>query len=186
MVFGRELCYNYDMELKQKLSLKRLLVPQLQQSLKILTLSLPDLKAMIDEELVNDPFLEDAPPALTRTKKNTLSDKELDFRLETMAKKPSLQDVLLRQLGMFANTDDELRIGQEIIGNIDENGYLKTTLEEICLAQNVTLEQAERTLKLIQQFEPLGVGARNVSECLLIQLVASDENDPLLKTIIET
>ncbi|MDD5595382.1 MAG: RNA polymerase factor sigma-54 [Candidatus Omnitrophica bacterium] len=174
------------MELKQKFALKKLLVPQLQQSLKILTLSLPDLKALIEEELLNDPFLEDGSPAITRPRKNTISDKDLDYRLETMSKKTTLQDVLLRQLGMFANHDEELRIGQEIIGNIDENGYLKASLDEICLAQNVILEQVERTLKLIQQFEPSGVGARTVSECLLIQLEISGENDPLLKTIVES
>ncbi|MDD5653957.1 MAG: RNA polymerase factor sigma-54 [Candidatus Omnitrophica bacterium] len=179
------MCYNNGMELKQRLALKRLLVPQLQQSLKVLTLSLPDLKAMIDEELVNDPFLEDAPPAFLKPKRAALSDKAMKFQLENLTRKASLQDVLLRQLGMFANNDSELKLGQEIIGNIDENGYLKASLQEIAQAQNATLEQVERTLKLIQQFEPLGVGARNVSECLLIQFTASGENDPLLKTIIE-
>ena len=174
------------MELKQKFALKKLLVPQLQQSLKILTLSLPDLRALIDEELLNDPFLEDnSSPTITRTKKNTISDKDLDYRLEIMTKKSTLQDVLLRQLGMFANNDAELKIGQEIIGNIDENGYLKASLDEICLALNTTLEQVERTLKLIQQFEPSGVAARTVSECLLIQLEISGENDPLLKSVVE-
>jgi RNA polymerase sigma-54 factor len=86
---------------------------------------------------------------------------------------------------MFTNTDEEFAIGQEIIGNIDENGYLKTHLEEIARALNVPLEKVENTLKIIQQFDPAGVAARTISECLLIQLELSQEKDPLLRKIVE-
>jgi RNA polymerase sigma-54 factor len=110
----------------------------------------------------------------------------LDFKTSLVTKKPSLQDVLLRQLGMFADTDEDFRIGQEIIGNIDENGYLKANLAEISAILMVPVEQAEKVLKLIQKFEPIGVAARSVSECLLVQLELANENDPILHRIIES
>lgn len=86
---------------------------------------------------------------------------------------------------MFTNTEEELRIGQEIIGNINENGYLKAPLGEIAATLNVSPDKIETTLKLIQQFEPPGVAARTASECLLLQLELANENDPLLKKIVE-
>ncbi len=86
---------------------------------------------------------------------------------------------------MFTNSDEEFKIGYEIIGNIDDNGYLKASLEEISSTLNIALAKVEQILKLIQQFETAGVGARTVSECLLIQLDLANENDPLLCKIIE-
>jgi len=182
------------MELRQKMELRRLLVPELNQSLKILALPLLDLKAVVETEMLDNPFLEETPandaiPKLTVTSSSpsqNIPGPDLDFRLGSLTKKSSLEDVLLRQLGMFAETDEELRIGQEIIGNIDENGYLKASLDEIADRLNMPIEKAEQALKLIQQFEPAGVAARTVPECLLIQLELANENDPLLRKIVES
>ena len=96
-----------------------------------------------------------------------------------------MQEVLLRQLGMFVNTDAELSIGQEIIGNIDENGYLKVSLEELAATLNLPIEEIAKVLSLIQQFEPSGVGCRSIPECLAIQLRKDDETDPLIFKIVE-
>lgn len=191
------MCYTYSMEISQKTELRRLLVPQLRQSLKILTLPLLDLKNAIQEELDNNPFLEEsqgpyAPPGPTyrpqtlyRRLAHNLQTPDLDFRLGLITKKVSLQDILLRQLGMFADSDEMLAIGQEIIGNIDENGYLKASIAEIADALHVACEMVENALKLIQQFDPPGVAARSVSECLLIQLELAGEKEPLIRKIIE-
>jgi len=176
------------------MELRRLLVPELNQSLKILALPLLDLKAIVEAEMLDNPFLEETPandaiPKLTVTSSlpsQNIPGPDLDFRLGSLTKKASLEDVCLRQLGMFAETDEELRIGQEIIGNIDENGYLKATLDEIASSLNVSIEKTEHALKLIQQFEPAGVAARTVPECLLIQLELANENDPLLIKIVES
>ncbi len=177
------------MEMKHKLELKKLLLPELQQSLKILPLSLLELKSLVEAELVNNPFLEETKPA-TIKKSNFLSTgnnrlkSDLDFLLGLMTHKTSLQESLLEELGMFTNTEIERKIGEEIIGNIDENGYLKFSLEEIAGSLKVTVEQTEIILKLIQNFEPAGVGARTIQECLLLQLDASGDTDPLIKSII--
>lgn len=194
------LCYNRTMEIRQKTELRRLLVPQLRQSLNILALPLPEVKDLIDAELESNPLLEETQPEKISTPDTQpeipfeaplpystigIDSANLDFRLSLITQRPSLQDICLRQLGMFTNTDEEFRIGQEIIGNIDENGYLKATLEEIAQTLSLPVQQVENVLKLIQQFEPAGVGAKTVSECLLIQLKLANENDPLLIKIVE-
>jgi len=181
------------MELKQRTELRKLLVPELKQSLRILSLPLFDLKAVVQEESENNPFLEEAPHPREKVKltkdfpptqqRSTSADPDLRFNLLT--RRVSLQDILLRQLGMFANTDEEISIGQEIIGNIDENGYLKASLQDLSLALNVAEDKIEGVLKLIQQFEPAGIAARTPAECLLIQLKVTNEFDPLLKRIVE-
>lgn len=175
------------MELKQKLELRKLLVPELRQSLNILALPHLEIRNLIENDLESNPLLEETevrhepPPSF----QNSQNSADLDFRLTQITKKVSLQDVLLRQLGMFTDTDEEFKIGEEIIGNIDENGYLKANLEEIARTLNVTTESVEKVLKLIQQFEPPGVGARTVPECLLIQLELANEKDPILRKIVE-
>jgi len=179
------------MEIRQKFELRRLLAPEIRQSLKCLSLPLLDLKKLIEEELNDNPLLEEPQPSEIDTYNypDTSIDKiqsNLDFCVSLITKKMSLQDILLRQLGMFVNTDEELRVGQEIIGNIDENGYLRVTLDEIANNLNLTKDKVENVLKLIQKFEPLGVGARTTSECLLIQLELANEKDPLIRKIVES
>ncbi|MES4785797.1 MAG: RNA polymerase sigma-54 factor, partial [Nitrospiraceae bacterium] len=65
-------------------------------------------------------------------------------------------------------------IGRMIIGNIDEEGYFRTPLEDIASEAGVSLEHAESILRHIQTFDPPGVGARDLQECLLIQLGSLD------------
>ena len=184
------------MKLTQKLELRRLLAPELKQSLQILALPLPDLKTLVDEELVNNPFLEESvatnattlqpAPYLRRSRsvKSTVSNEDFD-PLAQLAKAPSLQEVLLQQWQMTVANGDEYSIGVEIIGNIDDNGYLNVPLEEIATSQRVTAEAVNKALKIIQNFEPLGVAARTIEECLLIQCAAMGENGPLITAIIE-
>ncbi|MCG8429780.1 MAG: RNA polymerase factor sigma-54, partial [Candidatus Omnitrophica bacterium] len=101
-----------------------------------------------------------------------------------IAQKVSLQDVLSRQLSMFAENDLDFCIGQEIIAGIDDNGYLGVSLDEIARRVPCTRERAESTLKLIQKFDPPGIGARSPAECLLIQLELTQESSPALTALI--
>ncbi|MFA5156278.1 MAG: RNA polymerase factor sigma-54 [Candidatus Omnitrophota bacterium] len=177
------MCYTYTMELRQKIELRKHLIPELSQSLNILALPLFEVQNLIAEELENNPLLEElSRPASQRSK---LVGPDWDFQMDLITQKPTLQDMLLRQLGMFTNTDEEFRIGQEIIGNIDEHGYLKATPEELSASLNMAPEKVEKVLKLVQEFEPAGVCARTLSECLLIQLRLSNQDDPLLLKIVE-
>lgn len=82
----------------------------------------------------------------------------------------SLQDHLLQQLQVAFDSDEEKSIGYEIIGNIDDSGYLRSSVEELGAVLQVPPDRVEQVLALVQDLEPAGVGARDLAECLLIQL----------------
>ena len=96
----------------------------------------------------------------------------------------SLSAHLLWQLGFVELTEDERVVAILIIGNLDENGYLDEDLEAIATSVHVPLELAENVLLRIQAFDPVGVGARSLSECLLTQARFSGIDDPLVLRII--
>ena len=95
---------------------------------------------------------------------------------------------LLEQFSLLELDDEELLTGQEIIGNIDEDGYLRRDLGAIVQDINlthgtqITLERAEETLRRIQRLDPVGIGARSLQECLIVQLEA-DRADPAVKAL---
>ena len=158
------------MELRQKTELKTTLVPQLAQSLNILSLSSMEIQELIENKLESNPLLEELQPKSQLPKstnpltlRSRQNKNDFDFQENLITKKVSLQDMLLRQLGCSTFTDEEFTIGQEIIGNIDENGYLGASLPEISGTLNVPLENVEKVLKIVQEFEPAGVGARSIA-----------------------
>ncbi len=85
------------------------------------------------------------------------------------AVKSSLTDYLVWQLRLSQFTNEELHIGEQIIGNLDQNGYLVATLEEIAALEKVDPAIVEEMLKKVQEFDPPGIAARDLKECLLIQ-----------------
>ncbi len=89
---------------------------------------------------------------------------------QTLTRPQSLSEHLLWQLRLSVATPHEVEIGKLIIGNIDEEGYLRVSDEELAAAAEAKIEDVERALKLVQGFDPMGVGARDLRECLLIQL----------------
>ncbi len=95
---------------------------------------------------------------------------ELPSYEQTVVKPMSLEEHLLWQLGLSGIAEEEKVIGRIIIGNLDDDGYLRTPLEEIATDARCTVEQVEGALKHVQDLDPSGVGARTLSECLLIQL----------------
>ncbi|MGH7817359.1 MAG: RNA polymerase factor sigma-54, partial [Candidatus Binatia bacterium] len=97
----------------------------------------------------------------------------------SLTKKTSLEDHLLWQLRLSKITELESSIGLYIIQNLDENGYLTLTVDEVCAATQSTPESVEALLKRIQYFDPVGVAARDLRECLLVQL----ENLGLIDTL---
>ncbi len=103
----------------------------------------------------------------------------------TLAKLPSLQEHLLWQFHLITQNDQERKIGEIIIGNIDDNGYLKISVEELCESNETDTQTAHKVLKQIQGLEPTGVGARDLRECLLLQIQGSDESAHLIRQIIE-
>jgi RNA polymerase sigma-54 factor len=96
---------------------------------------------------------------------------------------PTLAEHLEEQLHLQRLTDDELRIGQYIIGSINKDGYLNYPIEEIARELNVDVPAAERVLSVVQQLDPPGIAARNLQECLLLQLRQSEHPDRVLMPI---
>jgi len=102
----------------------------------------------------------------------------------SLTKKTSLEDHLIWQLRLSRISEREETIGLYMIGNLDENGYLAVQLEEVCRATDGTVEEIEPVLKRIQFFDPVGVAARDLRECLLVQLESLGLSDSLAARIV--
>jgi RNA polymerase sigma-54 factor len=101
-----------------------------------------------------------------------------------ITKKSNLYDHLLWQLRLSNSPESIRKIGEIIIGNLDENGYLRASIEEIEEEIKTQRKTVEDALSLIQSFDPVGVGARNIIECLLLQLNALNLQGTLAEKII--
>lgn len=97
----------------------------------------------------------------------------------------SLGDHLLEQLRLSSLDARGLEIGDYLIGSLDENGYLQTSVEEVAETFGITPERVEEVLAVVQTFEPAGVGARNLQECLWIQIVQKKMESTLAGRIVQ-
>ena len=104
------------------------------------------------------------------------NQEELPSYEQTLAKPTSLEEHLLWQLALTEMSDTEKMIARAIIGNIDDDGYMRTSIEDIAADAKVPTESVESALRQVQSFDPAGVGARDLPECLLIQLGFLDRN----------
>ena len=98
---------------------------------------------------------------------------------------------LQNQLDLLPLSDKDFRICQQIIGSLDDDGYLRRPImsitDDLAFSQNVMAEdeEVEEMLKVIQHFDPAGVGARDLQECLLIQLRRKDTQIPVIKKAVQ-
>ena len=97
----------------------------------------------------------------------------------------SLQDHLAAQLSMAAVSAPIAAISSELISNLDDAGYLVESIADISERLGAESEDVEEALKLVQSFEPTGVGARSLSECLSLQLRENDHLDPAMQIILD-
>ena len=175
------------------MALQQTMSPQMQQSLNILQAPLTDLRQLVDAELRGNPALEEVPPDNPAEEPERRSDREdqwneyfaqravaepwtreaLEKRqhfLDSQTRPPTLQEHLLEQLLTASWTKPEARIAVEIIGNLDEQGYFRTEAEDVASAAGSDVPEIERVLNKIQEFDPPGIAARNLAECLFLQL----------------
>jgi RNA polymerase sigma-54 factor len=111
---------------------------------------------------------------------------ELPSLESTLTKRTSLFDHLVWQLKLAPLCEADQQLGMMILGNLDNDGYLKDPpLDEIAADCGAPIEQAELVIKKIQQFDPVGVGARTLEECLLIQAEHIGADDPLVIAMIK-
>jgi RNA polymerase sigma-54 factor len=221
------------LELRQQLKLTQQLVmtPQLQQAIKLLQLSRLELVESIQQELMENPFLEelDAEVADTAPTPDNLDDyegahntaesqakeevmrtadwenylgefssvtkqsmgRELEVPEEGLSLearltcRPSLEGHLSWQMRLSRFTEEELDIGDVIIGNLDSRGYLQASVEELqTLLNGVGAEAVESVIQRIQRLDPVGVAARTVQECLLVQMEVLGIDDPILMSLV--
>jgi RNA polymerase sigma-54 factor len=107
------------------------------------------------------------------------------FDAEIQLTKPrSLMDHLLFQLHLTTSDPELLQLATLLIGNLDESGYLKEPLDAVAAVAGVNVPRLEEVLRLVQSLEPTGVGARDLRECLLLQLEGRPDPHPLAKELI--
>ena len=96
------------------------------------------------------------------------------------AARETLQDTLMGQLAISGTSITHSKIATDIIDNLDPAGYLRTELPDIAERLGAGEDECEVALKLVQSFEPTGVGARSLEECLRLQLKDHDRLDPAI------
>jgi RNA polymerase sigma-54 factor len=126
-----------------------------------------------DDFDISDYFDEDSADYKTQVNNTSKDDEE---RVVPLSGEQSFQQSLTEQLHLLDLTDNQFMIADTIIGNIDESGYLNREIESIiddlAFSSNVitTEEEVEKVLILVQELDPAGIGARNLRECLLLQI----------------
>ncbi len=138
-----------------------------------------------DQEVSMDEYLEKEDIPAYKYYANNYS-KDNDNKVMPLPDGKSFHEYLTEQLGYRNLPERDVEIAQYIIGSLDEDGYLRRGLDSLCddlaftAGIETTPEHLERILKVIQQFEPVGVGARDLQECLLLQLRGKEERSESL------
>jgi RNA polymerase sigma-54 factor len=194
--------------LHTKLVQKLILTPSLQQAIKLLPMSTLELSELLNQEMVENPMLEETPSETqeqqetapekpeekpAQEKGDTWDDQDYEYFFgdylddgyrprtptevkelppieNTLSTAASLSDHLLWQLSMQTNEPALRTIGEAIIGNLDDDGYLVATVDELSSMGPWTTADVEGALKLVQSLDPIGVAARDLQESLLLQL----------------
>ncbi|NJK92748.1 MAG: RNA polymerase factor sigma-54 [Blastochloris sp.] len=185
----------------------------MQQSLHFLQAPLQELQALLQQEMQTNPVLEektqeqetdddeweseveelrqqdeDWKEYFSQSNRSHGSSEEAqkkrDFLFESQIEQESLTDHLIGQLLLATSSEELAKAGEEIIGNLDEDGFLKASLEEIHIATGVPAEQIAAALQLVQSFHPPGIAARDLGETLLIQLQQRGRGDSLEAQIV--
>ena len=184
--------FGLNLEQTQKL----IMTPELRQAITILQLSSLELEDYLQEQIVENPVLEMKEESREKEEEPEKAEEEsfdvdwqdyfadksdIGYIRAPMGEKPeysyenflteapSLREHLELQLQLSA-TKRQQKIGSELIGNIDEQGYLRVQVEDVVEKLKLPAAEVEEVLRLIQTFDPNGVGARDLKECLLIQL----------------
>jgi len=204
----------------QSLLQQQTIAPQMQQSLQLLHAPTLELRQLIQQELVQNPTLEEestdisleetgmgeeedfdrefaelsrldeewreymAQSRLSSPKRDDAEEKH-QFVMDSIVEVVTLHDHLLNQLG-FAEAPQRIReIATMLIGNIDESGFLQVNLEDLCFDLGIPMSELEAAKALVQTFDPVGVGATDLRECLLIQLERLGKQHSLEHRIID-
>ncbi|MGO4888863.1 RNA polymerase factor sigma-54 [Anaerobacillus sp. MEB173] len=191
---------NMDFGLFQQQKLKLVMTNELRQAITILQYSTLDLLDYIQEQAIENPLMElsDSTGNEEQWEKSSIEDWEpnLDSKpyegdptyspLDHISKnEDGLQDYLLNQIRFLQIKDIERKTMMYLALNLNDHGYFVRDVHDIALELNVDVSVVETSLMRLQMLEPAGVGARNLQECLLIQLNDLESRDVLAETIVE-
>src|SRR4051812_36932711 len=118
-------------------------------------------------------------------KQSAEDEEKRQFMFDSLVAGTSLQESLIEQVRMSELSEEQRQIAELIIGNIDDYGYLKSSVEELGFPSNIPPEKVSEVLKTIQSFHPAGVGARDLRECLLLQLQRDGREKSLEYRIVD-
>ncbi|MBE6062299.1 MAG: RNA polymerase factor sigma-54 [Clostridium butyricum] len=199
---------NLDYNLKVTQEQKMILTQNMQQSIKLLQMSMHDLREYIDNEYSENPVLEIDESEVENGEydknRNELSPKDIIEELEVkdknedlnyskdeqisplnfIEKKKSLKEYLYEQLLEVEGQSYEIGIAKYIVESLNSKGYLEISTIEIANELGVSNCEVEEALKIVQSLEPYGIGARNIHECLLIQSLRLNILDDIIEKII--
>jgi RNA polymerase sigma-54 factor len=203
-----------------------ILAPQLRQSLEMLQLPILELRTMIQQEIEQNPTMEEKAlesepieiePGDGKTEEagemefdkefealakldeewrdyffqdldnrpfNTESEERRQFLMDSLPQKESLQEHLINQLRMADLSDKDRQAAELLIGSINNDGYIAGSLEELAASAGCELAHLQDLLGIVQDFHPIGVGARDLRECLLLQLERMGKLDTLTAHIV--
>lgn len=180
-----------ELKTAYKITQRLKLTPQMRLAISLLQMPLVKLKDYVQQQIEENPLLEieNIEPGEKPQENYNFDEEEQDYRETLITNPATLQGHLLKQLHLLIDTENERKIGELIIENIDDNGYLKISVEETAESIKAMPSQVERVLNLIQTFDPIGVGARDLRECLLSQIKggvkAKQKVDSLVYQIID-
>ena len=199
-----KLGYELTIEQTQKLSM----TPELIQAIQILQFNNQELVDYVQNELLENPVLEAEKEYDTQEVDIREKIREADYEEESfkqweyspdedddytyeqyVSEEDTLTDYLFMQLQFSNLKGKHAAIGKYIIEAVDDNGYLTASVEEIAQAVDAEIEDVEDTLNFIQTFDPAGIAARNLRECLIIQLASkgllTDEIEYIIENMLE-
>ena len=199
-----KLGYELTIEQTQKLSM----TPELIQAIQILQFNNQELVDYVQNELLENPVLEAEKEYDTQEVDIREKIREADYEEESfkqweyspdedddytyeqyVSEEDTLTDYLCMQLQFSNLKGKHAAIGKYIIEAVDDNGYLTASVEEIAQAVDAEIEDVEDTLNFIQTFDPAGIAARNLRECLIIQLASkgllTDEIEYIIENMLE-
>ncbi len=200
-----KLDYNLTLTQEQKL----IMTQSMQLSIKLLQMSVMELKEYIDDEFAKNPTLEVKYEAAEdgNGSKDKLDYKEMIKYLEFdsygshsytaydedseispftfISSKKSLKEYLIEQLREQINDKEIRAIASYLIEGLDDRGYLSSSMEDLSRELQVSKESVQAALRIIQGLDPAGIGARDLKECLLLQLVRRKYTDEKLYILVE-
>jgi RNA polymerase sigma-54 factor len=184
---------NMKAGLWQKQTTKLAMTQELTQAIALLQYSSQELLEFLENKALENPLLQiesgnvqTMDPQYDRVKKvKKAAQVDRQNWLEQIAKKEtSLVDYLFSQIDFRSYNDSIKRVLTFLINSLDENGYLHIASDEVAIILSVSLQEVEGAIRIIQELEPAGVGARNLQECLLFQINREEEQQELAATII--